>query len=127
MNPSNSSSMQQQGEGQSILSNPYVLIGGALLIYWFFTRRNIIKKNKNASKSIDELSSFDGNQINYLCKKYGVPAKLVKDVQKMNKKELATAILDNQKMINKSKMSNDEKNTILKMIDYMEYELDKKM
>jgi len=127
MNPSNSSSMQQQGEGQSILSNPYVLIGGALLIYWFFTRRNIIKKNKNASKSIDELSSFDGNQINYLCKKYGVPAKLVKDVQKMNVKELATAILDNQKMINKSKMSNDEKNTILKMIQYMEYELDKKM
>jgi len=125
MNPSNSSSMQESGE--NIFSNPYVLIGGALLIFWFFRRKNIIKKNANASKSINELSSFDGNEINYLCKKFNVPPKLVKDVQKMNVKELATAILDNQKMINKSKMSNDERNTILKMIAYMEYELEKKM
>jgi len=125
MNPSNSSSMQESGE--NIFSNPYILIGGALLIFWFFRRKNIIKKNANASKSINELSSFDGNEINYLCKKFNVPPKLVKDVQKMNVKELATAILDNQKMINKSKMSNDERNTILKMIAYMEYELEKKM
>ena len=45
----------------------------------------------------------------------------------MSKVELAETIIDNQKMLNKTKMSNDERKHVLRMVDYLEVELDKKM
>ena len=39
-------------ENSGYLSNPYVLIGTALLIYWYIQRRNLIRNNENALKSI---------------------------------------------------------------------------
>lgn len=116
-------------QGQTnYLSNPYFLIGGALLIYWFYSRKKIVNENPNATSSFAELeSSSFKNSVEYLSKKFKVPKQLVKDTKKMNKKEIATAILDNQKMINKTKMSNDERRHILAMVDYLEYELAKKM
>lgn len=118
--------MNEVNENESNwLSNPYVLIGGALLIYWIISRRKLLKSNPNANKSISDLqkSSF----INETAKKHKVPRELVKDAQKMDKKQLAHAILDNQKMINSTKMSNDERKNILRMVDYLESELEKKM
>lgn len=114
--------------GAGYLNNPYVLIGGALIIYWIISRRKILGSNPNANSSISDLesSSFNG-QAEYLSKKFRVPKKLVKDTQKMSTKEIAQTILDNQKMINKTKMSNDERKHILRMVDYLEYELEKKM
>ena len=39
-------------ENSGYLSNPYVLIGTALLIYWYIQRRNLIRNNENALKHI---------------------------------------------------------------------------
>ena len=45
----------------------------------------------------------------------------------MNEKEIAKIIIDNQNMINKTQMSNDERNEMLKMVNFLESELDTKM
>ncbi len=112
------------------LSNPYVLIGGALLVYWFIQRRNLIAKNENALKSVSLLDNEESSSFNAFveseARKYKVPTQLVKDAKKMSKKECAKAILDNQKMINNTKMSQDERQGVLRMVDYLEDKLDEK-
>lgn len=112
------------------MSNPYVLIGGALLIYWFIQRRNLIRANENSIKSLALLDNENSSSFNAFveseARKYKVPTQLVKDAKKMSKKECAKAILDNQKMINKTKMSQDERQGVLNMVDYLEVQLDKK-
>jgi hypothetical protein len=114
------------------LSNPYVLIGGVLIAYWFFQRKKIIRSNKDATKSITLIEKEKQKEASFNsfieeeAKKNGVPIKLVRDAQEMSKKDVARMILDNQKMINSTKMSNDERRHILRMVDYLENELDKK-
>jgi hypothetical protein len=44
----------------------------------------------------------------------------------MSKKQLAEMIITNQKMLNQTKMSNDERTYILLMVEYLETELDNK-
>ena len=46
------------GAGTSYLTNPYVLIGGSIIVYWFLKKREIIKANPNASKSSIKLISI---------------------------------------------------------------------
>lgn len=110
----------------SYLSNPYVLIGGSILIYWFLKRRSIIKDNPLALRSVKALEQKRRLETQTIAKENDVPVKLVEDVAKMNKKEVAQMIIDNQKMLNATKMSNDERKSILKMVDYLEKELDNK-
>lgn len=121
--------MHEDNSGSNFLSNPYVLIGGALIVYWYLSRRKILKGNPNADKSLSfiEKNSLSKIQVDATAKKYRVPKKLVKDVQQMKKKDLAQMIIDNQNMLNKTKMSNDERNHVLRMVDYLEVELDKRM
>ena len=112
--------------GSRYLSNPLVLIGGGILILWFFKRRGIFKSNPNAFKSVKALEQNRRLEIQAKAKENKVPLKLVEDVQKMTKKEVAQMIIDNQKMLNATKMSNDERKQILNMVDYLEKELDNK-
>ena len=112
--------------GSSYLSNPLVLIGGGILVLWFFKRRGIFKSNPNAFKSVKALEQKRRLEIQAKAKENKVPLKLVEDVQKMTKKEVAQMIIDNQKMLNATKMSNDERKQILIMVDYLEKELDNK-
>ena len=114
------------GAGASYLSNPYVLIGGSILIYWFLQRKSIIKDNPLALRSVKALEQKRRLEYQTIAKENGVPVKLVEDVAKMNKKEVAEMIISNQKMVNATKMSNDERKSILKMVDYLEKELDNK-
>ncbi len=114
------------GEGASYLSNPYVLIGGSILIYWFLKRNSIIKDNPLALRSVKSLEQKRRLEYQTIAKENGVPVKLVEDVAKMNKKEVAEMIISNQKMVNATKMSNDERKSILQMVDYLEKELDNK-
>lgn len=107
------------------LKNPYILAGGIAIAYWFSKR----KSNESDKKSIIEkaFSPIEKKEdLSELAKEYKVPLKLVEDTQKMDTKEIAKTIISNQKMLNETKVSNDERNHILKMIDYMEYELAKK-
>jgi hypothetical protein len=117
-------------ENSGYLSNPYVLIGTALLIYWYIQRRNLIRNNENALKSIslfDSESNYSFNSfVESEARKYHVPKQLVRDAKKMTKKECAKTILDNQKMINNTKMSNDERQGVLNMVSYLESKLDEK-
>lgn len=117
-------------ENSGYLSNPYVLIGTALLIYWYIQRRNLIRNNENALKSISLLDNESNSSFNAFveseAKKYNVPKELVRDARKMSKKECAKTILDNQKMINNTKMSNDERQSVLNMVSYLEDKLDEK-
>lgn len=108
------------------LSNPYVLIGGGMLIYWFLKRRSIIQDNPLALRSVKSLEQKRRLEYTTIAKENGVPVKLVEDVAKMTKKQVAEMILSNQKMLNETKMSNDERKGILKMVDYLEKELDNK-
>jgi hypothetical protein len=119
--------MHDTGGGETnYLQNPYVLIGGALLIYWILVKKNIIGGSTATAK--EKTSSFTGEmELERISNKYRVPKQLIKDTQKMDTMELAQAISDNVKMINKSKMSNDERKHITRMIEYLEYELDKKI
>jgi hypothetical protein len=112
--------------GASYLSNPFVLIGGGILILWFFKRKGIFQSNPNAFKSVKALEQKRRLEIQAKAKEHKVPVKLVEDVQKMTKKEVAEMILSNQKMLNTTKMSNDERKQILIMVDYLEKELDNK-
>ena len=114
------------GAGANYLSNPYVLIGGSILIYWFLKRKSIIKDNPLALRSVKALEQKRRLENQTIAKENGVPLKLVEDVAKMNKREVAEMIISNQKMINSTKMSNDERNSILKMVEYLEKELDNK-
>ena len=114
------------GAGANYLSNPYVLIGGSILIYWFLKRKSIIKDNPLALRSVKALEQKRRLENQTIAKENGVPLKLVEDVAKMNKREVAEMIISNQKMINATKMSNDERNSILKMVEYLEKELDNK-
>ena len=119
-------SSEGAGKGGSYLSNPFVLIGGSILLYWFLKKREIIKGNPNAYKSIKALEQERKIDIQAKAKENKVPVKLVEDVQKMSKKELAEMIITNQKMLNQTKMSNDERTYILLMVEYLEKELDNK-
>lgn len=118
--------MEETGEN-NYLSNPYVLIGGALLIYWVIQRRNLAKQNANSLKNIALIDSEESIAlIENEAKSNGVPTQLVRDARKMTKKECAKAVIDNQVMLNKEKMSNDERNQVMKMVDYLENQIDKK-
>jgi hypothetical protein len=119
-------SVSSGGSGTNYLSNPFVLIGGGIVILWFFKRKGIFKSNPNAFKSVKALEQKRRLEIQAKAKENKVPEKLVEDVQKMNKKEVAEMILSNQKMLNTTKMSNDERKQILVMVDYLENELDNK-
>ena len=114
------------GAGTSYLTNPYVLIGASIILYWWLKKREIIKANPNASKSVKALEQKRTIELQATAKENKVPIKLVKDVQGMTKKQVAEMIISNQKMINSTKMSNDERKQILNMVDYLETELDKK-
>jgi hypothetical protein len=114
------------GAGANYLSNPYVLIGGSILIYWFLKRKSIIKDNPLALRSVKALEQKRRLEYQTIAKENGVPVKLVEDVAKLTKKQVAQMILDNQKMLNETKMSNDERKSIFKMVDYLEKELDNK-
>lgn len=115
------------GEGGSnYLSNPYVLIGVGIVIYWWLKRRAIIKDNPLALRSVKSLEQRRRLEYQTIAKENGVPVKLVEDVAKMNKVQVAEMIISNQKMLNATKMSNDERKQILKMVDYLEKELDNK-
>ena len=124
--------MHEVNEGKSLsqyLSNPFVLIGLGALVYWYFSRRNLLRENPNINPSI---RFIDGDSSNFIgnaqskAKKHRVPVELVKDVEKMSKKEVAKMIISNQEMCNKTKMSNDERHQILNMVSYLEFELDNK-
>ena len=123
--------MNEGSEGKSLtqyLSNPFVLLGIGVLAYWYFTRRKLLRENPNINPSIrfiDGNSNFIGNAQSK-AKKHNVPLQLVKDVEKMNKKEVAKMIISNQQMVNNTKMSNDERHQILNMVSYLEFELDNK-
>jgi hypothetical protein len=114
------------GGGTNYLTNPYVLIGASILLYWWLKKREIIKANPNASKSVKALEQKRTIELQATAKENKVPIKLVKDVQGMSKKQVAEMIISNQKMINSTKMSNDERKQILNMVDYLETELDNK-
>jgi hypothetical protein len=114
------------GAGTNYLTNPYVLIGGSIIVYWFLKKREIIKANPNASKSVKALEQKRTIELQATAKENKVPLKLVKDVQKMTKKKVAEMIISNQKMMNTTKMSNDERNQLLNMVGYLENELDNK-
>jgi len=118
--------MAGAGGGASYLKSPYVLIGGAVILYWFFKRREIFKENPSAFKSVNALNQQRTIEAQATAKEHKVPLKLVKDVQSMNKKQVAEMIISNQKMLNSTKMSNDERKQILNMVEYLEYELDNK-
>jgi hypothetical protein len=122
--------MNDVGTNRNYLSDPYVLIGGALLIYWFIQRKSLIKANANATKSLELLEKEQKASFNSFVesesKKWRVPKKLIEDCKDMTKKEVARMILDNQQMMNKTEMSNDERTSIMRMVDYLENELDKK-
>ena len=104
------------------LKNPYVIVGLIGLTYFYIQRKKLKKTNSNVDKPIDEIDNINKDEA----RANGVPVKLVNDVKLMGKKKLARTILVNQQMLNREKMSNDERTHILKMIDYMEKELDKK-
>lgn len=114
------------GGSASYLTNPYVLIGASIVLYWWLKKREIIKANPNASKSVNALNQKRTIELQATAKENKVPVKLVKDVQGMTKKQVAEMIISNQKMINSTKMSNDERKQILNMVDYLETELDNK-
>jgi hypothetical protein len=114
------------GGGTSYLTNPYVLIGASIILYWWLKKREIIKANPNASKSVKALEQKRTIELQATAKENKVPLKLVKDVQGMSKKQVAEMIISNQKMINNTKMSNDERKQLLNMVDYLETELDNK-
>ena len=114
------------GGGTSYLTNPYVLIGASIILYWWLKKREIIKANPNASKSVKALEQKRTIELQATAKENKVPLKLVKDVQGMSKKQVAEMIISNQKMVNATKMSNDERKSILQMVDYLEKELDNK-
>lgn len=124
--------MNEVSEGKSLsayLGNPFVLMGIGALVYWYYSRRKLLKYNPNINPSI---RFIDGDNSNFLgnaqsqAKKHNVPLELVKDVDKMDKKQVAQMILSNQEMLNKTKMPNDERNQMLNMITYLEFELDNK-
>jgi hypothetical protein len=114
------------GGGTSYLTNPYVLIGASIILYWWLKKREIIKANPHASKSVTALEQTRTIELQATAKENKVPLKLVKDVQGMSKKQVAEMIIRNQKMINNTKMSNDEKKQLLNMVEYLEKELDNK-
>jgi len=114
------------GAGTSYLTNPYVLIGGSIIVYWFLKKREIIKATPNASKSVKALEQKRTIELQATAKENKVPLKLVKDVQGMSKKQVAEMIISNQKMMNTTKMSNDERNQLLNMVNFLETELDNK-
>jgi hypothetical protein len=89
-------------------------------------RNSIIKDNPLALRSVKSLEQKRRLETQTIAKENGVPVKLVEDVAKMNKKEVAEMIISNQKMVNATKMSNDERKSILQMVDYLEKELDNK-
>jgi hypothetical protein len=124
--------MNEVSEGKSLtayLGNPFVLIGIGALVYWYFSRKKLLKNNPSINPSI---RFIDGDNSNFLgnaqskAKKHNVPLQLVQDVEKMDKKQVAKMILSNQDMINKTKMPNDERHQILNMVTYLEFELDNK-
>jgi len=122
-----------EGGGKTLsqyLGNPYVLMGIALVVYWYFSRKKLLYENPNLSPSIKFIDGDKSNFVNSAetkAKKHRVPLQLVKDCEKMNEKEIAKIIIDNQNMINKTQMSNDERNEMIKMVNFLESELDNKM
>ena len=115
------------------LKSPFVIIGALGIGYYLWksksTKKKAVKKKAitnttSEEESLDKQSSFVQDNIKDVAKANNVPTKLVMDIAKMDIKKLARNILVNQRMLNRKKMSNDERNHILSMIDYMEKELE---
>tara|TARA_Y100000389_G_scaffold113651_1_gene110758 strand:- start:3111 stop:3491 length:381 start_codon:yes stop_codon:yes gene_type:complete len=115
------------------LKSPFVIIGALGIGYYLWksksTKKKAVKKKAtpklpSEKQGLDEQSSFVQENVKEVAKANNVPTKLVMDVAKMDIKKLARNILVNQRMLNRKKMSNDERNHILSMIDYMEKELE---
>jgi|TARA_R100000900_G_C3250909_1_gene147296 hypothetical protein len=110
------------------LKNPFVVLGLIGIGYYFVQKRKILKKTPKAKQSVKEIDEkgLSQDEIEKRAKENKVPMSLITDCEKMNKKDIARTILANQKMLNEEKMSNDERNHILKMVDYLEKELEKR-
>ena len=115
------------------LKSPFVIIGALGIGYYLWksksTKKKAVKKKAtpklpSEKQGLDEQSSFVQDNVKEVAKANNVPTKLVMDVAKMDIKKLARNIIMNQRMLNRKKMSNDERNHILSMIDYMEKELE---
>lgn len=119
--------------------NWFVIVGGIGLLYyvgkkWKQKKSGTPKKTTTTTTTTtikakpipptDEKSDFVKKNIEEVALANGVPSKLVVDCAKMPTKKLARNIIVNQRMLNREKMSNDKRNHILKMIDYMENELE---
>ena len=96
------------------LKSPFVIIGALGIGYYLWKSKSA--KKKAVKISLDEQSSFVQDNVKEVAKANKVPTKLVMDVAKMDIKKLARNILVNQRMLNRKKMSNDERNHILSMI-----------
>jgi hypothetical protein len=122
------------------LRNPYIVVGliGCSFYIWKKWKLNKVTPKKTTTTTAkvttkdtknetdNEKLSFINESVKKVANANGVPQKLVRDVAKMPTKKIARTILVNQRMLNKEKMSNDKRHHILKMISYMESELEER-
>jgi methanogenic corrinoid protein MtbC1 len=106
------------------LKNIYVVLGVVGIGYYLYKRKQIVKKTPKAKKSVVELEdNVSEEEIKRIAKENKVPMDLVKDVQSMSQKEIAKTILANQKSLNEEDMSNDERNHLKRMIEFLDKQL----
>jgi hypothetical protein len=102
------------------LKNPYILLGLLGLAYFWYQRKNIIKANPKAKKPLDEIE--EEAQVEPDMRTIG--KKFVEDVRNMDNKTLQRTIATNKKMLKRTRLPIEEKESIENMIDYLNEEYD---
>lgn len=96
------------------------IIGAGLLIIAFALYKY---KNNNKSKPKPKTNELKEEIKIPKYSTKGLPKRFIEDVEKMDVEKLKITIRANKNILNDSKVSDDEKEAIESMLDYLEHEL----
>lgn len=104
------------------LRNPFILLGGAGLIYYVWQRNKIMKALPKSTKSIPEVEV----KANLVDEDSDLPEEFKKEVDAMSKEEVVKTIEHNAKMMDRARMSEKKREGIERMLKYLKNKYDER-
>ena len=103
------------------LKNPLVIFGTLGVMFWLFTRKKK-KEVIHTPEIVEEVEEEEEEEENL----DGLPQEFIKDVKKMDKKQIKNTLRTNQAMLKRANVDKEKKEMIVKMLDYLKSEYAKR-
>jgi len=103
--------------------NPYIVIGVLGLLYSLYKRREVLKVNPKAEKSIDELEKTTTHTFVKEEKKSNLPKEFIDDVKGMDNTTLKQTFKNNKEMLKRTELDKEKKQQVREMLLFIKNEL----